>query len=559
MPNLPITLYYSQMTAKERSYIEYMGAVNNSISSEIEKNANKQITANVAIAGRLASEIDDSMVRIQTGIQTSINKQTSEIVASNNALGQIFQHGFNELNNTLDIGFSGLSNQLGYMGAAFSCGLDRISDTLKGMSKEICDKLDAIHDIVNNPLLTQSRELFRRAIINYNKGFFEESLEDIKSALDKYKTDYMSWFLMGKLLAFGVGEFSNVINLEEAINAFIQAAKYNSPNIPGSKEARFLSAEIYFYLGTAQYSQSNELSRVKKELEANEMLGKALKSFERSFSYSDKMYESLFNSARCKVLQGQKSDAINDLEKLVLLDRNYCLKVFNDTDFLVILSEFRDLINKLKHDIFINEAEPKYNEIIDLIPEFNKYGIPTSFTENLPYFDIMDYNLRFGKLITQLKKQNIEPQYNKLLNRKKSASSYSTLNELAKEFRLINYKDSTLLADECEKFALEAQDKKYQLLLSEMKTAKSENEFQSLYRKFLEMNGYKKSNSLAEECLERYQLEEQHRKERQRQLEEQHKKEKQSNQWIMLGLCRFCGGQMSGIFTKKCKNCGNSN
>jgi len=38
MSNLPIPLYYSQLTAKERSYVNYMEAINNSISSEIEKN-----------------------------------------------------------------------------------------------------------------------------------------------------------------------------------------------------------------------------------------------------------------------------------------------------------------------------------------------------------------------------------------------------------------------------------------------------------------------------------------------------------------------------------------
>jgi len=525
---------------------------------------NKQIAANVAIVGRLAGEIDNSMIRMQTGIQTTINKQTSEIIASNDFLAQTYQQGFNRMNNTLDIGFSGISNQLGQMGAAFSCGLDRISDTLKGISKEICDKLDAIHDIINNPLLTQSRELFRRSILNYNKGFFEEALEDIRAALDKYKTDSMSWFLMGKLLAFGTGEFSNVINLEDAINAFTQAAKYNSPNIMASKKARLLSAEIYFYLGTAQYSQSNELYRTMKEEEAIEMLAKALKSFEQSFQYSDKMHESLFNSARCKVLQDKKQNAINDLEKLVLFDRNYCIKILNDSDFHNISDEFIDLVNKLKHDVFIKEAEPKYKKILNFNMELDKLKMPDKFTEELPYFDIIDYNIRFGKIITRFESQ-YDPQYNKLLNRKKTATSYATLIALSKEFGTLgalDYKDSSFLADECEKMAKEAQEKKYQNLLVEMRTASNENQFQSLYRKFIEMDGYKNSNSIAEKCAEHLQSEEQRRKEKQRNLEEEQQRkeqqrllEQQSNQWIEQGLCRYCGGKMSGIFTKKCKIC----
>ncbi|MCL1813660.1 MAG: hypothetical protein FWG29_09090, partial [Treponema sp.] len=445
MSNVPF--YYNQYTAKERSYVEYMGEINKSISSEVERNTNKQIAANAAIAGRLASEIDYSMVQMQTGIQTSINRQTSEIIASNNVLTQTYQQGYNELNNTLDIGFSGLSNKLGQMGAAFSLGLDRISDTLKGMSKEICDKLDAIHDIINNPLLTQSRELFRRAIVNYNKGFFEESLEDIQAAVEKYKTDYMSWFLMGKLLAFGTGEFSNVINLEAAINAFTQAAKYNSPNISESTDARLLSVEIYFYLGTTQYAQSNELLRTRKENEASEMLANALKSFEKSFLYSEKMLESLFNIARCKVLLNQKKAALIDLENLILLDRNYCIKAFNDYDFLNISEELIELINKLKHEFFINNTEIKYKKIICLIDELKELNgfykdhskIPSNFTENLPYFDIMDYNLKFTAMIPQIEEaiQEQRKKNEKTIQEQRRKNEEAKLKQKEQEFKIL--------------------------------------------------------------------------------------------------------------------------
>jgi tetratricopeptide (TPR) repeat protein len=549
--------YYDRKSSWDENYSQYMEK-----QATMLKDINGSIKQNT-------SQIKDSMVCMQTGIQTAIDTQTSAIIASHDVLAQTYRQGFNSLNNTIDMGFSGISKQLGYMGAAFSFGLDRISDNLKGMSKEICDRLDKIHDIVNNPLLTQSRELFRRAIANYNKSFFEEALEDIKAAVEKYKTDYLSWFLMGKLFAFGAGEFSNVINLVEAINAFTQAAKYNSPNIAESADARLLSAEIYFYLGTAQYSQSNELMRDKKETEAAEMLAKALKSFDQSFLYSSKMFESLFNSARCKVLQGNKSAALVDLKKLVLFDRNYCIKVFDDTDFLDISDEFIALINILKHNLFINEAEPKFKKIVaHNINELNLNNIPSQFTEELPYFDVMDYNIKFGEIISQIEKVN-EPQYNKLLSRKKTASSYDTLISLSKEFRSMNgYRDTNLLAEECEKVAKEVKEKKYQELLSEKKLASSESEFRTLQRKFLELDGYKDANSLADKCEEQLHLKELHQK--QQHLEEVHRKEEQQrlreehnmqqiDNWIKQGLCRYCGGQMGGLFTKKCKSCGKPN
>jgi len=51
---------------------------------------------------------------------------------------------------------------------------------------------------------------------------------------------------------------------------------------------------------------------------------------------------------------------------------------------------------------------------------------------------------------------------------------------------------------------------------------------------------------------------EQKRLEQQR-LAEQERKEQQSKRWQQQGLCKYCGGQVSGLFKKKCKACGKEN
>ena len=55
--------------------------------------------------------------------------------------------------------------------------------------------------------------------------------------------------------------------------------------------------------------------------------------------------------------------------------------------------------------------------------------------------------------------------------------------------------------------------------------------------------------------IEQQRIEQQRLAEQQRIMEEQHRRE-QSNQWASQGLCRHCGGTLSGLFTKKCKTCG---
>ncbi|MDR1176055.1 MAG: hypothetical protein LBK83_11375 [Treponema sp.] len=69
--------------------------------------------------------------------------------------------------------------------------------------------------------------------------------------------DYLSWFLEGKIYAFGAGEFSNVIDLDKSIAAYTNAAKHVSPDAEKSEEAKRLTAEIRFYLGLAQCAKSN--------------------------------------------------------------------------------------------------------------------------------------------------------------------------------------------------------------------------------------------------------------------------------------------------------------
>ena len=168
-------------------------------------------------------------------------------------LKKTFNEGFDAVNNKLDLGFAGISSEIGAMTAAMTAGFDQMKVTLDYWGNEICDKLDAIHDIVNNPLLTASRELYRRAVANAKKQFFEEALEDIKGAVEKNKTDYISWGLMGRIYLFGVSEFSNAIDVPKALEAFTNACKYISPDTDESEEAKKMASEYYFYAAYANY------------------------------------------------------------------------------------------------------------------------------------------------------------------------------------------------------------------------------------------------------------------------------------------------------------------
>jgi len=402
--------YYDRKTAHDMDYRGYMEkqAMVKDIGTAIQRSTEQQMIMTGVVGANITSRIDQSterleysMVRMQTGIQTSIRAQTYTIVASHAALAHTFNQGFDRINNTLDMGFSGISNQLGAMTSAFSIGLSRIADNIKQMSKDICDRLDAIHDIVNNPLLTQSRELYRRSVLNYNKGFFEEAFEDIKTAIEKNKTDYISWFHAGKIFMFGASEFCNVINLDKAISAFTNAAKYISPDIAVNEDAQRMASEIWFYLGLAHYNKYNDLNFNKKETEAQAMITEARKAFEKSYSYSENMLESLYNIARCKIIMGNAEDAIKDIETVIAKDKGYAIKAVDENDFETITADIYSLIERMKKEIYpkakadLDALKLKVADTVfiggpfaDMVKKLVEDNIPETFMEDIPYFDV---------------------------------------------------------------------------------------------------------------------------------------------------------------------------
>ena len=368
------------------------------MANELQKIADDYYNRNKA----LATEYRDYMGKQVEAVGTDITSSLDNVAQMQQAqiLSQVAST--NVLDQTLQQGFTGMSNQLGSMTASFSMGFARLENAL-----------DKMTDIMNNPLLAQSRELYRRAADRSKKGQFEEALEDLMAALEKDKTDYTAWFLQGKIYAFGASKYSNVIDLDKSIDALTKAAKYNEPNIEDSADALKRQAEIYFYLGIAYYAKSNDQLRENKKTESSETLALARKSFEQSYKYSDGMLESLFNIARCKIIQGETAGALRDLETLVPRERNYCIKVCADADFSSIGEQFSNLINKLKKPIFIS-AKSDYDQINTLLSELTSIGghtnekVPSSFSETLPYFDILDYADDFKRIIPIVEKALIE-------------------------------------------------------------------------------------------------------------------------------------------------------
>lgn len=292
----------------------------------------------------------NSIRDMEYGIRSDIRQSTYAIVASQAMLAETFQHGFSSVNNTLEIGFDRMSARMA-----------DIADSIDSMSDKICSKLDEIHDIVNNPLLTQSRELYRRALVNFEKGYYEEALEDIKAAVEKNKTDFISWNLLGQIYLFGAGKFSNVINLDEAENAFFNAAKYIDADIGRSKEANKLASEIYYYLGYTRLVKSNDMLVESKVDESNKKLIEAENASGKAYQISKENILAGYEQAKELHFLGKDDEALNIIEAIIRAEPTFALKASNDKNFESMWNKIDALIEQLR-DEFAEKTREKCRE-----------------------------------------------------------------------------------------------------------------------------------------------------------------------------------------------------
>ncbi len=311
------------------------------------------------------------------GIRSDIRESTYALVASQSMLTQTFRHSFNALANTLNLNFGMVSNKL------------------DAMSDRICSKLDEIHDILNNPRLTESRELYRNALTSYEKGFYEEALEDCKAAVEKNKTDFISWHLLGHIYMFGAGKFSNVIDIDKAEEAFFNAAKYIDPDIGHSEEANTLASEIYYYLGYSRLVKSNDFLVENRNTESQQKLEEAKKASSEAYRLSNRNLPALYELAKELHFLEQDDESLNLLEQLIRADKYYAIIASTDKNFESLWPKIEDVIKRLSSEII--------SSIMDKLSEYAAQAdkICSISTETF-LRKIEDYHSYFANLKSQL-------------------------------------------------------------------------------------------------------------------------------------------------------------
>ncbi len=492
------------------------------------------------------SKIDNSnkMLRnsirdMEYGIRSDIRQSTYAIVASQAMLAETFQHGFNSVNNTLEIGFDRMSARMA-----------DIADSIDSMSDKICSKLDEIHDIVNNPLLTQSRELYRRARSNFEKGYYEEALEDVKAAVEKNKTDFISWNLLGQIYLFGAGKFSNVINLDEAENAFFNAAKYIDADIGRSKEANKLASEIYYYLGYTRLVKSNDMLAESKVDESNKKLIEAENASGKAYQISKENILAGYEQAKELHFLGKDDEALNIIKAIIRAEPTLALKASNDKNFESIWDKIDELIARMRDEVaeiaskkvrgITSEAEGKIASLNDnlarlVIPSKEEFDKIKGYIKSNKFFLTLDEDinhkreeLKYKRMELSIKqdrlklaidemedyddemegyddeivdlkvdiitlKEEIKPFEEEIKKLEEEIKTLEEKQKLKEERKYISKEDFSMICADCQS-ALESELKKYERLES--------RDYLSALKIYEELNARDSSEHLADKFME---------------------------------------------------------
>jgi len=336
-------------------------------------------------------------------IEKTVASNTDRQIAINNAsITGLTNHGRQTLE-LLSPGFQTTSWEFGKIQSGFVQGLNRLNDTFFQVSQDICGELDKINNNLNDPLWIQSRDLYDRALLNYTRGFCEEAVEDLIRVLEINKADYMSWFLLGRAYLFGAGEFSCAIDLDAAICAFANAAKYIAQDIAKHARLRQTAAEILFHLGLSQQTKAKDLAFKQKTKENTTLATEARRAYDQSWAYYNEMLESLYNSARYDVILGDGKMALNKLQTVIQGDPRYAEELMYDPDFAPLHDDIARMIGVMRKKIasellkLKKELEPQYESlpskfvaILDKIPDEEPLETPSSFDER----NMLGYSLR---------------------------------------------------------------------------------------------------------------------------------------------------------------------
>ncbi len=244
-----------------------------------------------------------------------------------------------------------ISGEIAELRAAFSYNMGLVLEQLRiqGRTLEgILNQLDAIHETLKHPLLTQARELSKIGMERMSKGLLGEGLEALLGSAKKNRTDFLVQLQIGKLYLYGKNPTDDVTDLPRAKEHLLLAARYANSEINSLPDAAKFCGEAFLHAAISCYAQANEIWLSGDSDTARRFTKEALELSQNATKVYPQLAEAFYNHAKFAALLGDGQTAVNSLKTAILADRNYCLKADADRDFDGVREYVRNLFESLR-------------------------------------------------------------------------------------------------------------------------------------------------------------------------------------------------------------------
>jgi tetratricopeptide (TPR) repeat protein len=295
-------------------------------------------------------------------VSMEISNQTREIIASQECLAReqiavqeqstrTMQDGFE----MLSYGLSDISSGISELNATFHWGFSEMLAILGHMN----DTLSELVKIAKTPVQTVAFNHFEIARDAFRQGFYKESLEELEKAISGdhtspgFKMEWRFHHLRG-IIHLGFAECDlSLVNLAEAEESFLAAARYAKMDYPHDAGIAFLSA------GWAAYCQGKMVE--------------ALNHTEQAIKVHPGLAEAFFQASKVLMAMGKLDRALPLLGKAIDLDRFYALKAAGDGEYQKHDGNLREFLEAMRKEKYL-QLVPKVKDTLEKLNSWIEYS-----------------------------------------------------------------------------------------------------------------------------------------------------------------------------------------
>lgn len=239
-----------------------------------------------------------------------------------------------------------LLNELQEMRTDVQWGFSLVTDRLDqqiAMTSQVIEKLGAIHETLQSPLITQANELWRLGEEWLQKGLYDKALQVFLQSEQKNDVNFRLQMNIGTLYLEGRNRDVNVIDLPEAEKHLLLAARYAQAEANTASRWSAFCSKAYYRAAQAAYLIGEQRQRSDDVGGMRACLERALEYLAKSSQLAPESAEIIYCQAKCLALLGQPNRALEKFRILSDGDRTYYAKSTVDDDFGVMRNEIEEL------------------------------------------------------------------------------------------------------------------------------------------------------------------------------------------------------------------------